>query len=140
MSRNFNYLFTLNSSPKPSNSLFERVMERINKEIQFVALKRRVAIFSVSVAVSAWAFLWALQVAELGFTQSGFTRFFSLLFSDFGTVAAYWNNFAFSLLEALPSTSLILLLAFVWAFIYSFNRLAKDMKNIFNYSHIRHTL
>ncbi|HBW74167.1 MAG: hypothetical protein UX10_C0004G0036 [Candidatus Magasanikbacteria bacterium GW2011_GWA2_45_39] len=140
MSKNFDYLFSLNSLPKPSNSLFGRVMERINKEIQLVAIKRRVAIFSVSAAISAWAFLWALQAAELGFAQSGFARFFYLLFSDFGSVAAYWNNFAFSLLEALPSTSLILLLAFVWAFIYSLNRLAKDMKNIFNYSHIRHTL
>ncbi|MES2930709.1 MAG: hypothetical protein V4665_02915 [Patescibacteria group bacterium] len=44
------------------------------------------------------------------FSQTGFYQYMSLLFSDTQAVTLYWKEFLFSLVDALPATTLVLCL------------------------------
>jgi hypothetical protein len=52
------------------------------------------------------------------------------MFSDFSSVAAYWQSFAMILLETLPAISLALFLAIILVFLQSIKSLTKDIKII----------
>ncbi|TAN33030.1 hypothetical protein EPN28_03445 [Patescibacteria group bacterium] len=119
MRQDFEKLFTNISSPRPAEELLDKVMNRIQKERVFLALRRKLVIFFASTLCSAVALVGALRLAGRGFAESGFFKFFSLLFSDFGSVYAYWQDFAWSLLESLPVMGLIILLAAVLALLIS---------------------
>lgn len=116
--------------PQPSELLFFKVMDRIDKEEKIIKIRRRVVVFAVSVAVSAAALVPAWQQVYLGFIESGFFHFFSLLFSDAAIVMIYWRSFLLSLLEALPVMSLIVFSAVVLVFLESLKSLIKDLKII----------
>lgn len=127
----------LNQSPQnfiayePPKGLFEKVILRLKRE-QRIAAIRRLAVFGLTTISSALAFIPAFQMAKTGFAESGFGQFFSLLFSDFGIVVAFWQNFALSLLEALPVVSLLVLLGTLLIFLESLKLLVKNIKFIFN--------
>jgi len=66
----------------------------------------------------------------INFAESGFFKFFSLIFSDFNAVMASWKNYLISLLETLPVMNLILLLAVFLIFLEALKFLAKNIKII----------
>ncbi len=115
--------------------IFKRITARIRAEEQFIHFKRRMVrrlvIFSFGTVGSAAAFIPVLKMAYSDFAESGFLQFFSLLFSDFGTVAVYWQSFTVSLLETLPAVSLAIFLAVIFVFLGSLKFLADDIKFIF---------
>lgn len=111
--------------------IFGRIMARIHTEQRILTFKRRLAIFSVGLIGSGIAFVPAFRMVRLSLIGSGFLQFFSLLFSDFGTVAAYWQSFVMSLLETLPAMSLAVFLAVVFVFLESLRFLARDIKFVF---------
>ena len=88
--------------------LFEKIMLRIGIEQKAISIKRKVVIFSVMLAVSFAGLIPAVKVAYSGFTTSGFTQLFSLIFSDTAAVMGFWQNFALSLLETLPINGILL--------------------------------
>jgi len=110
--------------------ILDRIMARLKAEQRLLTVKRRLAIFSIGLIGSVAAFVPVFKMAQLEISNSGFLQFFSLLFSDFGTVAAYWHSFALSLLETLPVMSVAALSAVVFVFLYSFRFLARDVKFI----------
>jgi len=61
------------------------------------------------------------------FTQSGFYEYLSLAFSNGGLFSSYWKEFAFSLLESLPTISIVLLLIPVFIFFLSLRYLMKQI-------------
>jgi hypothetical protein len=79
------------------------------------------------------AFFPAVKMLLSDFDQSGFLRFFSLIFSDFSTVATYWQSFTMVLLQTLPAISLALLLAILLVFLQSVKSLSRDVKIIINH-------
>jgi ABC-type phosphate/phosphonate transport system permease subunit len=111
--------------------IFDRIMARINTERRILTFKRRLAIFSIGFIGSGIAFIPAFKMVEAGFIESGFLQFFSLLFSDFRTVAAYWQSFIMSLLETLPAISLAIFLAVIFVFLASLRFLVRDIKFVF---------
>ncbi len=126
------YLPISNCSPKPPKDLFNKVMRRINEEHKLLVFKRQLIFLSIAFVGSMAALIPAFQMAQAEFTESGFATFFSLLFSDVGIIAAYWQNFALSLLETLPATSLIIFLIVMLLFLESLKLLINNTKNIFN--------
>ena len=112
---------------QPPQGLYEKVIQRIHKEQRILAIKNAV-IFSITLIGSAIAFVPAYNMLLADFTQSGFLEFFSLIFSDFSVVTAYWKNFTLVLLETLPAISLALFLAVLLVFLQSVRALTKDIK------------
>ncbi len=108
-----------------------RIMARIKAEQRFLTVKRRVVIFSLGFIGSAAAFIPAFKMMYSNLMESGFLQFLSLLFSDLGTIAAYWRSFVMSLLETVPAFSLAVFLAVVFVFLESIRFLSRDIKFIF---------
>ncbi len=115
--------------------ILERIMARIKAEQRLLTVKRRLTIFSIGLFGSAAAFIPVFKMAQLEISNSGFLQFFSLLFSDFGTVAAYWQSFTMLLLESLPAMSLAIFLAVIFIFFESLRFLARDIKFILTPQH-----
>jgi len=124
---------------EPSQELLAKIMLRVQKEERLLVIKRRTAIFFVATLISGLAFIPAWQMLSSGLASSGFVQFLSLLFSDFEIIASsYWQNFIFSLLEAVPVVNLIIFLSVLLIFLESLQLLAKNiklflsLKNLFN--------
>lgn len=118
-----------NFAVNPPSGLLEKILKRIHREERILVL-RRVVLFSITLAGSILAFVPALKILLSDFSQSGFLNFFSLIFSDFPSVAAYWQSFAMILLETLPAVSLALFLAVLLTFLESVKVLTKNIKII----------
>jgi hypothetical protein len=110
--------------------LFEKIICRIQKEKRMLNLKRRLAFFSVGLLGSITAFIPTFHLVQHGLAESGFIKFFSLLFSDIRTVMSYWQNFVFALLESLPIVSIAALLATIFVFLESVKFLVQDIRVI----------
>jgi len=110
--------------------LLEKILGRIQKERRLLVVRRRIFVFSCGIAGSIAVFIPALNMVRTGFIESGFTQFFSLLFSDTGTIMAYWKNFAMSLLETMPVLELAILSFSVLAFLEFLKFLLKNIKYI----------
>ncbi len=116
---------------EPPEGLFEKIMFRIREEQRLLILKKRLAFFSIGMMVSVVSFIPLFNLVQTELSKSGFLQFFSLLFSDFQVVAAYWQNFIMSLLEAIPAMSLALFLIAVFIFLQSLKFWIKNIKLIF---------
>ena len=55
-------------------------------------------------------------------SQSGFYQYVSLAFSDIGSISLYWKEFMASVVETIPTTSLILVLSLLFIFLTSSRR------------------
>lgn len=128
MRKDYEKLFFHFRQPELPNGLLDRVINRINKERKLISVRRRLVIFSFIFIASIAAFVPALKMVEAELANSRFVEFFSLLFSDTNIVMAYWQNFVLSLLEALPVTSLIILLFVMFMLLESAKALAKNIK------------
>jgi len=111
--------------------LLEKILKRIHKEERLLIL-RRIIIFSITLCLSSVGFVPSLRILLSDFNRSGFLNFFSLIFSDFSSVAVYWQSFAMILLETLPAVSLALFLAILLTFLESIKLLFKNIKIIKN--------
>ncbi|MBI3888297.1 hypothetical protein HY311_00710 [Candidatus Nomurabacteria bacterium] len=69
----------------------------------------------------------AFKILFTDLSQSGFYEYFSLLFSDTGSVVTYWKEFSFSLAEALPVISTILTLSLLFVCFLSLKYLMKQI-------------
>jgi hypothetical protein len=131
MLRIYEKLFSCVKPPQAPEGLFAKVMSRIQQEKQYRMLQRRIIIFSFGLVASVGAIIPVFKAVQAGFAESGFWRFFSLLFSDFEVVTTYWQSFALSLLETLPVMSLIMLSAAILVFFGLLRFLTRDIKSIF---------
>ena len=116
-------------SVNPPKGLLENIIKRIHYEERVLVL-RRVVLFSTTLLASLVAFIPTFRLLVSDFSQSGFLRFFSLMFSDFSTVTTYWQSFTMVLLETLPFASLALFLAVLLTFLQSIKSLTKNVKTI----------
>ncbi len=83
----------------------ETLRQNIIRSIQREEVRRMRVAFSLSFAAmlaSVFGIIISIRYAMLAFYQSNFFSYASLAFSDTDVVAAYWREFAFSLLETLP--------------------------------------
>jgi len=116
---------------EPPKNLLGKIMRRIEIERKLSTIRRRVAIFSVFALGSLVALIPSLNSVRAGIYESGFSRLFSLMFSDFDAVISFWQNYAISLLETAPVMNITLLLVVALVFLGSAKLLAKDIGVIF---------
>jgi hypothetical protein len=118
MNPNYEKLFATLKSPEPPAGLTEKILLRISRhERNLLGTKIAVSacVFGVSVGMAVAGYL--NLVASL--SQSGFFQIFSLMFSDFSSMAANFPDFAFSIMESFPIFTTALLLAGVLFAIWS---------------------
>lgn len=108
--------------------LFDSVMSRITAERKAAKIKNKLIVFSAATVCSMIATIVMTVVTQADFSQSGFWQYFSLLFSDFGLMVDFWQNYIFSLLGAFPATSAILLLGSLLIFVESLATVIKNIK------------
>ena len=133
-----NYKNLFNSSTnKPSSDLYDKVLNRIAQEKNILIIKKRLIISSITFSISFVCFISSIFAFISAASASGFSEFFALIFSDFGTILSYWQNFALSLLETAPIINFILFLVVSIFTIFLSRFLTKDIKNFINYSHIK---
>jgi len=138
MVQDYEKLFSQIQPLEPPVGLFERIVNRIQIEQKLITVKRRIFLFSAGLFITILAFIPTIKMAWSGLTESGFLNFFSLIFSDAGIVASYWQNFALSLLETLPVTGLVLFLVVTLVFLEMLKLLTKNLKLIFNSKQLIH--
>ena len=108
--------------------LFNRIMNRIHKERQFL-IRKRIVVFALLFMGSLIAVFPAFRALEKSITESGFMQFLSLIFTDFRMVVTYWQSFVLSLLESLPIINLTIFLIIILAFLESIKFLARDIRS-----------
>jgi ABC-type spermidine/putrescine transport system permease subunit I len=126
-------LFSRFTTIEPPEGLLGKIMERIRQEKHLLAVKRRLVVIFLGFAASAAALIPVFNLARTDLAQSGFLQFFSLAFSDFGIIIAYWQSFAMSLLETIPAISLAMFFAVIFMFLGSLKLLARDVKIVYGY-------
>lgn len=131
MSDDFQKLFSLNKQATPSPELFNRIIANINIQRQ-ARIKRIIAIRSLFFVFSVIILIFGWQWIQADMAKSGFMHFIALLFSDSKILMAYWQSFILVLLESLPVTGLLVLLAAVLAILQSLKFLARDFKLLIN--------
>ncbi|MFA6252313.1 MAG: hypothetical protein WCX74_02855 [Candidatus Paceibacterota bacterium] len=128
MENEYKKLFNNLNEAIPSNDLFEKIVIRIGKEEKLQIVKKRIILFSLFLVASSLGLIYSFLAVQDALVSSGFAQFFSLIFSDFGIVAAYWQNFAFTLLESLPVFALVVSLSMLSLVLGIFNFLLKDIR------------
>jgi len=118
---------------QPKVDLYDRIINQINREERLMILKRRLILRSSGLLLSIFAFIPLTFKLLSDIAQSGFSQFFSLLFSDFNIIMANIGDYVLSLLELMPALSLSLFLAALLSAIFYTAKLADsyvDFKKI----------
>jgi hypothetical protein len=107
----------LNISSIPAG-LAERVVLELRRREERKE-KTRAAMFGTIAFAALAALVPALENVGAAATRSGFSRYASLVFSDWNALAGMWKLFAFSLAETAPLFAMTILAAALFVFIWS---------------------
>jgi hypothetical protein len=119
--------------PRESDALRNSIVRSIQREeVRRARVSTLLALTAVGASVLGIAF--SIQYAVHSLVQSGFLEYMSLIFSDADILAAYWQGFAFSLLETIPLFAITLGLAALAAFLASLRVLATNMRGGLTFS------
>jgi len=129
-------LFKKIQQREPSKSLFEKIIKNIESERNFIILRRKIILISVSMTLSTVLFIFSVLLIRSEAIKSGFALFFSLIFSDFNIVMQHWQNFGVSLLETIPIMNIVLSLFIGTLSISSIKLFSKAIKIFNNYKQI----
>ena len=110
--------------------LLARIIGRIT-QAQRRQIKFQLVAQTFLAGLSLLVFIPALYYAIGEFYSSGFSAYVSLLFSDHSAVISFWHEFLLSLVESLPSFSILLLLCSFGAFVWSLSRVVKNARTAF---------
>ena len=117
-----------NAKYEPQNGISIGILNSINNKL---SLRNRVKLW-IYASVSTVSFIGLFPMFKYlagEFVSSGSYDYFSLLYSDGGSVmTSYWKDFTLSLVESLPLTSMILTLSLVFIFLNAIRRFSYQFK------------
>ncbi len=126
MSQDYPKLFTYLEELEPPADLAERINLRIYR-----ANVRRARLLTTFFGVVSLAALGALVTAgQWLYTDilgSGFSQLWSLIFSDLGLLATYWQDFILSLAESFPVLKFTAVLGSTFVFLWSLRYLVGEI-------------
>lgn len=109
-------------SPDLALSVWQTVI-RYDKRIT----RLKLWVFSSALLASLVGLVPAFQILFNDLAHSGFYEYFSLIFSDGGSILSYWKELAFSIVESLPSMSILLTLSLLFVCFLSLKYLIKQI-------------
>jgi len=118
MRKDYERLFQQLCPVEPPERLLAHIQKRIAAEGRRMA-HRRVFLLGGIALVSLAALVPAAQYVVKEFYRTGFYEYLSLLFSDSGSLSAYWQEFLLSLAESLPLVASIAFLSVLLTFLGS---------------------
>jgi len=116
---------------EPSKTLFDRIIQNIKAEENFIILRRKIMFISISTIISMSLFIFSIVLIRNKAVETGFSSFSSLIFSDFNIILQNRKNFIISLLETIPITNVILSLL-IGAMSFFFIKVFLQVIKIFN--------
>jgi len=129
MDKKYEELFADLKQAEPSPLLFSAILHRIE-----IAQRRQaiiqLAFFSSVTLVSLVLIVPAYQYLMIGFSQSGFYQYLSLL-SEGTLILSYWKEIALSLVESLPILGFAALLSVIFVMLGSLKFVEKNTKVLF---------
>jgi hypothetical protein len=135
MQSNYKKLFLALRHQELPKKLYGDILTRIAQEQR--RIERLHAAFLGAVTICSFIVLIpAFQFTLQELSQSGFTRYLSLLFSDSAVVTTYWKEFALSLAESLPLFGITLLLVAIFTLFYSLILTIKHVQKLFTSTHV----
>lgn len=111
----------------------ERVLTYIHKAQKRRAILRTTLFGSFSLG-SLVAVVYASIYLVQATTQTGFSQYVSLLFSDGAVLLASWKEFSLLLAESIPLTSIIVVLITLGIFVWSFSKTIEKRKTSYAFN------
>jgi len=128
MTQNIKTLFKNLKDLEPSAGLGGKILKAIVLEKSWQAKKRLIFADALMLG-SLGAFVFVLLNFWEGISKSEFWSLLKLLFSDTASVATFWKDFLFSLLETFPAVHFAAILAPVFLLLLSANLYFKSTKH-----------
>jgi len=122
---------------EPPGGLLQRIMARIQYERRLMSLKKRIIIFSLTLIISLAAVIFISKMTMSVATASGFTSFFSLIFSDLRIVLINWQSYGLSLLESFPVLGATGVLVAILILMESLKYLVEDLGLLLTAQHLK---
>lgn len=113
---------------EPESDLSENIWRKIIARDKF-RTQIKMWIFAFFGFISLAGLVPALRALTSDLTQSGFSEYFSLIFSDTGVILSSWKELFFSLAESLPIVSITATLLLLFVCFLSLRYLMKQIKN-----------
>jgi len=110
---------------EPPKGLANQIVFRIREEEKRLARIKALA-FGGSGIVSSGLSLWAAIYFINSIKETGFGKYFSLIFSENGAILSYWRELSLSLIETLPVIGLMALLGAIAFFVWSATNIFKN--------------
>ena len=139
MQNDFYRLFEHLNRNEPRTRLYGRIIKRIELEQRKTSVYTRIVFFGVLASAAMIALIPAIRELYAEFAQSGFIQFVSLLFSDTGVIALYWQDFLMSLAETLPVFGIMGVAASMFIMLLSTRYLLSDLRSVMGRSHLAHS-
>ncbi len=124
-------IFSGKDYPAAPAGLLKSVMGKVAAASLAQEGKKHIVLASFFSFLSLFVAIFSLYRTQLSASESGLWTMFSLLFSDFEVVVAYWKSFAFSLAERLPLASLIASSGSLFIFAITLKAIDRDVKRYF---------
>ena len=118
MNKDLYQLFEESTLGHVSDDFAAQTVEKIRNEADRISSRRKRLWGTIS-TLSLVAVVFAGRYAAQSFSQSGFGSYFSLLFSDSGSIFRSLNDFGLLLLESLPIIGVSIFLGSVCALLWS---------------------
>ena len=112
----------------PPQGLFSAILMRIAQERRRAA-RLQLAVFGTIIFVSVYMLIFAVQYALSEFYTSGFYEYASLFFDSLSQ--GYWHELLYSLTNALPSFSLLLIAFISAALVWSLKQVNRTARVAF---------
>ena len=103
---------------QPRADLYDRIINRINRQEKLTRLKKRLILQSSGLLLSFFIFIPLAIKLYADIVRSGLMQFLSLLSTDFNIVMANIGDYTLTILESAPIVSLSLVLAAMLAVIF----------------------
>jgi hypothetical protein len=113
------------------NALYGIVLTRV-AVARRKAARVRSCMFAALALVSGLALLPAVSYASYELYASGFSDYLSLLTSDQGVVQHSWQQFAYVLLESLPSLAIFTVLVCAGVCLWALSRMPRTVRVAFS--------
>lgn len=118
------------SGTQAPQDLLARVLARVALARRRTA-RLRLAALSLGLLTTSLALIPAFSYTAHEFAASGFATYLSVLFSDSSVALSYWRELSLSLVESLPSVSLLILASLISVFLWSLRKAVRHARVAF---------
>lgn len=130
MQNDYERLFRSLNELEPSDKLYRNIFAGIEiKRCRIIRIQ--FAFLGSAIFTSFIALIPAFQYTIQEFYQSGFYQYFSLIFSDGGTLILYWQEFVLSLAESLPLLGITAVLGIIFVLLGLFKIAVQNARILF---------